>query len=253
MEQLPLVFDQSEVEPDIQECFKPAYNYTRINSSNGRLAFTTGKVYWLPDNPMAMIDQGWVINTSEIDSYAKYGVSGFTITLKDGKELRFSNVGSKMREGISAAIEEHKADPVAEAAPEEAAPKEAAPKDAAPEDAPAAESTAAEPSVAAPAAPEIDPEDVSSNKLMGILAYLGIFVFIPLLAAKNSKFARFHVNQGLILLICSVVSWFVGRLSPTVAWVLNAVIFVLAIIGIVNVVKGVTKKLPLIGNIRIIQ
>lgn len=243
MEQLPLVFDQSEVEPDIQECFKPAYNYTRINSSNGRLAFTTGKVYWLPDNPMAMIDQGWVINTSEIDSYAKYGVSGFTITLKDGKELRFSNVGSKMREGISAAIEEHKADPVAEAAPEEAAP----------EDAPAAESTAAEPSVAEPAASEIDPEDVSSNKLMGILAYLGILVFIPLLAAKNSKFARFHVNQGLILLICSVVSWFVGRLSPTVAWVLNAVIFVLAIIGIVNVVKGVTKKLPLIGNIRIIQ
>lgn len=243
MEQLPLVFDQSEVEPDIQECFKPAYNYTRINSSNGRLAFTTGKVYWLPDNPMAMIDQGWVINTSEIDSYAKYGVSGFTITLKDGKELRFSNVGSKMREGISAAIEEHKADPVAEAAPEEAAP----------EDAPAAESTAAEPSVAEPSASEIDPEDVSSNKLMGILAYLGILVFIPLLAAKNSKFARFHVNQGLILLICSVVSWFVGRLSPTVAWVLNAVIFVLAIIGIVNVVKGVTKKLPLIGNIRIIQ
>lgn len=243
MEQLPLVFDQSEVEPDIQECFKPAYNYTRINSSNGRLAFTTGKVYWLPDNPMAMIDQGWVINTSEIDSYAKYGVSGFTITLKDGKELRFSNVGSKMREGISAAIEEHKADSVAEAAPEEAAPK----------DAPAAESTAAEPSVAAPAAPEIDPEDVSSNKLMGVLAYLGILVFIPLLAAKNSKFARFHVNQGLILLICSVVSWFVGRLSPAVAWVLNAVIFVLAIIGIVNVVKGVTKKLPLIGNIRIIQ
>jgi len=248
MEQLPLVFDQTEVEPYIQECFEPAYNFTKLNSSNGRLAFTTGKVYWLPDNPMAMIDQGWVINTSEIDSYAKYGVSGFTIKLKDGKELRFSNVGSKMREGISAAIEAHKADPVAEAAPQEAAPQEAAPEEAAPKDAPAAE-----PSVAAPAAAEIDPEDIRSNKLMGILAYLGILVFIPLLVAKNSKFARFHVNQGLILFICIVVSWIIGRFSPAVAGVLDIVIFVLAIIGIFNVVKGVTKKLPLIGNFRIIQ
>jgi len=241
MEQLPLVFDQSEVEPLIEECFEPAYNFTKINSSNGRLAFTTGKVYWLPDNPMAMLDQGWVINTSEIDSCAKYGISGFTIVLKDGKELRFSNVNSKMREGIIEAIEAHKADSVAEAVAEAAA--DPAPEETAPEVGPAA----------GPAATEIDPADAGNNKLMGILAYLGVLVLIPLIAAKDSKFVRFHVNQGLILLICSVVSWFVGSLSATLAWVLNIAIFVLAIIGIYNVVKGETKELPLVGKFRIIQ
>ena len=89
MEQLPLTFVQSTVEPDIQDCFTPAFNFTKINSSGGRLAFTTGKVYWLPDNPMAMLDQGWVINVDEIDSYGKWGLAGFFIKLKDGKELRF--------------------------------------------------------------------------------------------------------------------------------------------------------------------
>ena len=126
MEQLPLVFNQSSVESDIQECFEPAFNFTKLNSSNGRLAFTTGKVYWLPASPMALMDQGWVINVSEIESCSKQGIAGFCIKLKDGKELRFSNVGSKMREGITAAIEAHKNDPVAAETFAEAAP-EAAP------------------------------------------------------------------------------------------------------------------------------
>ena len=48
---------------------------------------------------------------------------------------------------------------------------------------------------------QFDPRDIEQNKLMAILAYLGILVIIPILAAKESKFARFHSNQGLILLI----------------------------------------------------
>ena len=95
MEQLPLTFNQATVEPDIQECYEPAFNFTRVNSSNGRLAFTADKIYWLPDAPMAMLDQGWVIRVNEVESCAKYGISGFLIKLKDGKDLRFSNVGSK--------------------------------------------------------------------------------------------------------------------------------------------------------------
>ncbi len=40
--------------------------------------------------------------------------------------------------------------------------------------------------------------------VMGILCYLGILVLIPIFAAKDSKFVRFHANQGLILLLASV-------------------------------------------------
>ena len=117
MEQLPLTFVQSTVEPDIQECFTPAYNFTKLSSSNGRLAFTTGKIYWLPDNPIALMDQGWVLNISEVAGCDKYGLTGFIIRLTDGKELRFSNVGAKMRDGISEAIEAHRSDKVADECP----------------------------------------------------------------------------------------------------------------------------------------
>jgi uncharacterized membrane protein len=233
MEQLPLTFIQSTVEPDIQECFTPAFNFTRINSSNGRLAFTTGKIYWLPEAPIAMLDQGWVIKISEVAGCDKYGISGFIIRLVDGKELRFSNVGAKMREGIKEAIEAHREDTVTEEPAVEAA---------------------AEPE--SQAAPESAPEDASSNKLMGILAYLGILVLIPLFAAKESKFVRFHVNQGLILLICSIVILVVGRIFPALSIlvkILDVAIVVLTVIGIINVVKGEAKELPLVGKFRIIS
>lgn len=239
MEQLPLTFTQSVLDPEIQECFTPAYNFTKLNSSNGRLAFTTGKVYWLPDSPMALMDQGWVIYVSEIDSCSKYGISGFTIKLVDGKELRFSNVGQKMRDEIAAAIEAHRGDVVAEA-PAAEAPAAAA-------EAPAAEAGPA-------AAPAIDPSDISANKVMAILAYIGILVLIPLFAAKESKFARFHTNQGLILFICNIVIYFISLIPglKAIGWILSVAALVFAIIGIIGAAKGETKELPLIGKYRII-
>ena len=39
---------------------------------------------------------------------------------------------------------------------------------------------------------EFDPADIQQNKTMAVLAYLGILVLVPLLGAKESKFARFH-------------------------------------------------------------
>lgn len=246
MEKLPLTFVQATVDPDIRECFDPAFNFTKINSSNGRLAFTEGKLYWLPEAPIALMDQGWVIAYSEIESYGKFGLAGFTIKLVDGSELRFSNVGKKMREGIEEAIEAHKNDAVPEAAAAPAAEAAAAPE-------------AATDGPAAPAAPdaEDDPDlaDAKNNKLMGILAYLGILVLIPLFAAKESKFVRFHTNQGLILLILLVVVYILGKIPGISALVaiLDVVLFVYAVIGIYNVVKGQMKELPLIGKFRIIQ
>ena len=47
-------------------------------------------------------------------------------------------------------------------------------------------------------------EDVSENKVFGILSYIGILVLIPIFAAKNSQYARFHANQGLVLFILEV-------------------------------------------------
>ena len=55
--------------------------------------------------------------------------------------------------------------------------------------------------------PGVDPADFEKNKIFAILAYLGILVLIPILAAKDSPFAKYHANQGLVLLIGSFVAF----------------------------------------------
>ena len=108
-----------------------------------------------------------------------------------------------------------------------------------------------------------DPQDIASNKVMGVLAYIGILVLIPLFAAKTSPFARFHTNQGLILFIAAIavniINWLLGGIPilgtiiAILCWILDLGIFILAILGIVNVVQGKAKDLPLIGSIRILS
>ena len=116
-------------------------------------------------------------------------------------------------------------------------------------------------------------DDARNNKAMGVLAYLGILVLVPIFAAKESKFARYHANQGLVLALAEIAfaivySILTGILTAillgTGAWGLWSVIttllglvwlvfLALAIIGIVNAVNGKMKDLPVIGKIRILK
>lgn len=100
-----------------------------------------------------------------------------------------------------------------------------------------------------------DAEDINKNKAFAILAYLGILFLIPLLAAKDSKFARFHTNQGLILFICWILASILGAI-PVIkffAWIVEVALFVLCIIGILNAAKGEAKELPVVGKYRFIK
>lgn len=87
-------------------------------------------------------------------------------------------------------------------------------------------------------------KDVEENKLWAILGYLGILCLIPLLAKRDSKFAQFHAKQGLVLFIGEFFVW-----VPIFGWLLGIIIFVLWIIGIVNVLSGKMKPLPIVGEI----
>ena len=110
---------------------------------------------------------------------------------------------------------------------------------------------------------EYDPEDIQKNKGMSVLAYIGLLFLIPLFAAKESKFAKFHTNQGFVLFICEAGCSIVANILdgiPYVGWIfsiagglVSLACLVFAIIGIVNVSKGKAKELPIIGNIKILK
>ena len=102
-----------------------------------------------------------------------------------------------------------------------------------------------------------DPSDIDNNKFMAVLSYLGILVLIPLIAAKQSPYARFHATQGvnvlLVYISSSVITYipflpFDGLLSTA----LYVFAFILSIIGIINALKGEMKPLPLIGHLRVL-
>lgn len=110
---------------------------------------------------------------------------------------------------------------------------------------------------------EFDPQDVNSNKGMAVLAYLSWLVLIPIFAAKESKFARFHCNQGIVLAIAEVVISVLTNILndiPGIGWIFDVIqgilgiaFLVFCIIGIVNAANGRAKELPVIGGIKIIK
>lgn len=103
---------------------------------------------------------------------------------------------------------------------------------------------------------EYSPEDISNNKVMAFLSYLWILFIVPLIAAPNSPYAKFHANQGLLLFLFDIVIAIVAMI-PVVGWIISAVggalVLIFRIIGIVNSLKGEAKELPLIGKYRIIK
>ncbi len=127
---------------------------------------------------------------------------------------------------------------------------------------------------------QIDPKDAEANKVFAILAYIGILVLVTIFGApKNSKFARFHANQGLVLLIAEavygifsgIISGIIRAIVPDYQFVfggagaavygivsvllslISIVFLVFAIIGIVNAATGKAKELPIIGKIKILK
>ncbi|MBO4570591.1 MAG: hypothetical protein J5699_01535 [Bacteroidales bacterium] len=101
---------------------------------------------------------------------------------------------------------------------------------------------------------EYDEADIKANKIQAILAYCGILLLIPLLAAKDSKFARFHLNQGIMVLILCVIAYIFQRARlGFIAWIIDIAALIFAIIGIINAAGGKAKELPLIGKFRILK
>ena len=80
-------------------------------------------------------------------------------------------------------------------------------------------------------------EDIENNTVMAVLAY--IIFLIPLLAAKDSPYAKYHTNQGIVLFLTAVIINIIGSIIPIIGWFLvltigNAFVLILAIMGIIN-------------------
>lgn len=105
--------------------------------------------------------------------------------------------------------------------------------------------------------------NLSNSKMMAILSYLGILIVVPFATgAKSDPFVKFHMKQGLALIILWII---LSVLSTTASFVLSFIpfigfliallfpllwlfAFILMIVGIVNAANSKTKLLPIIGS-----
>ncbi len=112
---------------------------------------------------------------------------------------------------------------------------------------------------------QFHPQDIQNNKMMAVLAYIGILVLVPLFAAKESPFAKYHTNQGLVLFIIeiagiillsiltAIMSWRLLILSSLLSLIFSLAFLAWSIIGIINAAGGKAKELPLIGKIKLLK
>jgi uncharacterized membrane protein len=94
------------------------------------------------------------------------------------------------------------------------------------------------------------------DKVMLILAYLGILSLIPFLTVKDSEYVKWHAKQGLAVAICGIplaivatimnVIPFLGTLLGCVMWVGY---FVVDIMAMLKGLKGERWRIPVVSSL----
>ena len=117
--------------------------------------------------------------------------------------------------------------------------------------------------------PTPEQEDLKGKKFTACLAYLFWFTVIPMIYATESKFIKYHANQGLVLavvetiylvimVVVSKILWSASRatsllVETTMLMVFVGVFGMLSLIGIFNVIRGKEKPIPTFGHIKLLK
>lgn len=116
----------------------------------------------------------------------------------------------------------------------------------------------------------------TNTKLIAILSYLGILSLIPYYSSKDDEFINYHAKEGMNLLliwliyyvlynaltqikvntpcmygliVCKVTPWYI----KSFLLILGLFIITIAMIGILNVIRGEKNKLPFIKKLRVFK
>lgn len=90
------------------------------------------------------------------------------------------------------------------------------------------------------------------DKIMLVLAYLGIFSLIPLLTVKDSDYVKWHAKQGLVFGIASFVFFTILGMIPFVnllVCLLGPASLVLMVMAIMKALQGIRWRLPVIADL----
>lgn len=99
-------------------------------------------------------------------------------------------------------------------------------------------------------------DDIEKNRVIAAIAYIPFLFFLPLITAKDSAFAKFHANQGLVLLISFAVvniMYIIPILGAFIQALASLALVIIGILGAVGAYSGKADELPLIGQFNLIN
>lgn len=105
------------------------------------------------------------------------------------------------------------------------------------------------------------------DRIIIALCYIGFLIIVPILVCKYTPYVKFHINQGLSLIISEIIYciiyYIVYAIVMTISQWLYPVVAVLGIAGILfiifslfgiaGVIKDEKRELPLVGGFRILK
>lgn len=91
----------------------------------------------------------------------------------------------------------------------------------------------------------------NEHKSFAAMSYVSALCLVSLFAKKDDEFVQFHAKQGLVLFIAEVVLSFINVI-PGIGYgiwrIVSLVLFIVAVLGMVNAWKGRYWKLPLLSE-----
>lgn len=99
----------------------------------------------------------------------------------------------------------------------------------------------------------------SKEKGVAILAYFGPLFLLALFLTPESRFAKFHANQGLLLFLFEVIIGIiigVGKHLPLVGWTFQFLRFlpvILFFLGLSHAIRETEDPLPFIGGFELLK
>ncbi len=102
---------------------------------------------------------------------------------------------------------------------------------------------------------EIKKEHIEEGKSIAWLSYILILVLIPLMVQRENPYTKFHIKQGLVLLVTWIILYIIGIIFNFVpilrilVWLaVWGITIYFVIVGIRNSLNGKLEKLPIIGD-----
>ena len=101
------------------------------------------------------------------------------------------------------------------------------------------------------------PREYSRSAILTVSAFSYILFFLPFIFCRNEPFAKYHLNQALVLWIFVIPLYLIFAFIPDINIYVLPVISLFHIfaimVGISNVIRSKARPLPIIGRIIIIK